>query len=477
VGAGLVYSIDGVNYQDSVTFSGLTAGTYLVTVMNSDSCISDAVSGVLDSQPPTPDTATLSVIQPSCTVATGTITVIAPVGAGLVYSIDGVNYQDSVRFSGLTAGTYLVTVMNSDSCVSGSVSAVLQSQPPTPIMATANVIHPNCIDSTGTITVTSPLAVGLSYSIDSINFQSGYIFSHIAPGSYSVFVKNLYSCISVPAHAVINPKPFNCSGDIFNTTATCNDFKYAVTGKLHEKLCYMVKSNKVFNVTPGMFFYYALVQAPASSFTINVVQSVNNAAFRLFSVMKDQAILWSDTCTKFIVGKETQTGQTQINVTGAVAGKFYVLSVKYDSKSIIGGVVSGTPIPEYTFFAKVNTVMVPNSSTSISMYPNNCNVVGTSNTGTASSTMMEVEVKRGQVQLYPNPGAGSYTLTVNDFGKGEAVILVMDAYGKMLFTKEVALINGSLVLPLRLQKDAANGIYFVQVTNGDQRKTIRLIKQ
>ena len=49
-------------------------------------------------------------VQPTCTTPTGTIVVTAPVGANLEYSINGITYQSSTTFSGLTSNTYNVTV-------------------------------------------------------------------------------------------------------------------------------------------------------------------------------------------------------------------------------------------------------------------------------------------------------------------------------------------------------------------------------
>jgi hypothetical protein len=45
-----------------------------------------------------------------CTVATGSITVTAPLGAQYTYSIDGTNFQASPTFNTLAPNGYTVTV-------------------------------------------------------------------------------------------------------------------------------------------------------------------------------------------------------------------------------------------------------------------------------------------------------------------------------------------------------------------------------
>jgi hypothetical protein len=104
-------------------------------------------------QPPTPATPTVSVTtQPSCTLATGTITVSAPIGAGLTYSINGSTYSNTTGvFSGVSAGTYAVTVRNSSGCTSAATSVTVTAQPTTPVL-TVNSLSV-CAGTSTTLTV------------------------------------------------------------------------------------------------------------------------------------------------------------------------------------------------------------------------------------------------------------------------------------------------------------------------------------
>ena len=111
--------------------------------------------------------------QPTCEVATGTITVTSPVpAAGITYSIDGVTYTNtSGVFSGVVAGTYQVTVKNAAGCVSAPTPVTVNAAPETPAAPLASVTaQPTCEVATGTITVTSPVpAAGISYSINGVD--------------------------------------------------------------------------------------------------------------------------------------------------------------------------------------------------------------------------------------------------------------------------------------------------------------------
>jgi hypothetical protein len=104
----------------SKTISGLAAGTYNYTVANAEGCTSVASANVMINAPPAkPEAPTVTFTQPTCIVATGTITIMAPKGTGMTYSINGSTYTNTTGiFTLVTAGTYTVTAKNSDGCIS-----------------------------------------------------------------------------------------------------------------------------------------------------------------------------------------------------------------------------------------------------------------------------------------------------------------------------------------------------------------------
>nr|WP_068893413.1 gliding motility-associated C-terminal domain-containing protein [Pedobacter panaciterrae] len=339
LGAGLTYSVNGITYQSDVTFAGLIAGTYALTVKNADGCISPATSVVIDPQPATPIAAIATTIQPTCALATGTITVTAPLGAGLTYSVDGTTYQPGVTFNSLVAGTYALTVKNADGCVSPATSVVITPQPATPIAAAATTIQPTCALATGTITVTAPLGAGLTYSVDGTTYQPGVTFNGLVAGTYALTVKNVSGCVSPATSVVINPQPaapIAATATTVQPTCALAMGTITVTAPLGAGLTYSVDGT---TYQPGVTFNslvagtYALTVknasgcvSPATSVVINPQPATPIAAI---------ATTVQPTCA-LATGAITVTAPLGAGLTYSIDGATYQPGVTFN------GLVAGT---------------------------------------------------------------------------------------------------------------------------------------
>ncbi len=214
VGTEYTYSIDGTNFQDSPTFAGLAPGNYTVTTQG-NGCTSVTANITINNALVVPVVATTTLTQPTCAVATGTIVVTNPTGAGYTYSIDGTNFQNSATFANLAPGSYIVTTQSADGCTSVTASVTINAAPASPAVATTSVTQPTCT-TPGSIEVTAP--AGLEYSIDGTTFQTGTTFANLAPGTYTLTTRNTEGCTSVTASITINPAPG--APAVANTTVT-----------------------------------------------------------------------------------------------------------------------------------------------------------------------------------------------------------------------------------------------------------------
>jgi hypothetical protein len=163
--AGETYSFDSGPYSATLVYSGLAAGSsHTVTAQNAAGCISSVSNITLNAQPATPAAPTLTATHPTCTLATGSVTITAV--AGETYSFDSGPYSATLVYSGLAAGSsHTVTAQNAAGCISSVSNITLNAQPATPAAPTLTATHPTCTLATGSVTITA--VAGETYSFDS----------------------------------------------------------------------------------------------------------------------------------------------------------------------------------------------------------------------------------------------------------------------------------------------------------------------
>lgn len=231
----------------SFTVSYLTAGTYNFDVTNSEGCTSARSSDVIiEQQPPTPSAPVVnSIIQPSCTVATGSVALSGLPTEG-TWTLT--RYPGTVKTSGsganttitgLSPGTYNYTITNDRGCTSlASANIIITVQPVTPSAPVIGTItQPTCIVATGTVVLKNLPSQGswtLNCFPDGSNITgsgTSITIRDLLPGTYYFTVTNSVGCTSARSSDVIidqqpsttplikitNPQPV-CSPQTVNLT-------------------------------------------------------------------------------------------------------------------------------------------------------------------------------------------------------------------------------------------------------------------
>ncbi|GAB3018392.1 hypothetical protein GCM10027185_13940 [Spirosoma pulveris] len=190
---GWQYKLNQGPFQTIPLFTGLASGSYTVVAKDTAGCQSErSVTITADSAP------TVSSVQstpPRCETANGTVTMVATGGKPpLTYSINyGVSYQANPTFTNLAGGTYTVRVRDANGC---EINKALSLPAFTPMaILTTTVVPTTCGETNGQASVT--VAGGrnpIQYSLDSRAFQSIPFFTDLAPGSYTLVVKDSSGC-------------------------------------------------------------------------------------------------------------------------------------------------------------------------------------------------------------------------------------------------------------------------------------------
>jgi gliding motility-associated-like protein len=219
-GNSLEYSIDnGVTFFSSPVFTGLATGNYDVVVQYSvgtDVCTSTPRIMTITAAPSINGTATLTT--PYTCTTNGTITVSGVSGgvAPYTYSLDGVNFQAGLTFSGLTDGTYDVTIKDASGCTLISAPITIASlNPPTDLDFSGSPVM--CPANTSGVTITATGGAGvLEYQIlapaaSVTAYQSSNIFSGLVPNTYTFQVRDSNNCVYSESYTIAPLPPISVS--------------------------------------------------------------------------------------------------------------------------------------------------------------------------------------------------------------------------------------------------------------------------
>jgi hypothetical protein len=126
----------------------------------------------------------------------GSITIVNTTGghAPYTFSLNGTNYVTNATFKNLAAGSYKAYIKDNSGCGDTIRNIVVASVPT--IQVSAATTKASSCNNDGTITVkesggTAPFL----YSLNKIDFISNNVFSGIAPGIYTAWVKDETGCI------------------------------------------------------------------------------------------------------------------------------------------------------------------------------------------------------------------------------------------------------------------------------------------
>jgi len=191
------------NGQTSATATGLNAGTHCVTVTDANGCEDTACVNITE-----PATG-LSVVASQFTAVdcnganTGSAIAVVSGGSGTYsYSWTGTS-QINDTVTGLTAGTYTVTVSDGGSCT--AIDTVLISEPSAITVTVDSINHPTCPgDSNGFITVSASGGTP-GYTFAWPSGGTGQTEMNLPDGTYCVTVTDANNCQTVECIDINDP--------------------------------------------------------------------------------------------------------------------------------------------------------------------------------------------------------------------------------------------------------------------------------
>ncbi|MEM5566179.1 T9SS type B sorting domain-containing protein [Psychroserpens sp. AS72] len=363
-GNSLTYSIDGgTTFSNSPVFTGLIADDYEVVVaysIGSSECETVAQTVTILEADAISGTAELTA--PFTCISNGTITVTTVTGGDVPYSysIDGVNFQASNEFTGLTSGTYTITIQDANDCTVITNEIIVEAlNPPTDLEF--DIAPVTCPSNATTVTITNTIGgTGvLEYQIiaptaSATAYQTTTSFAGLEPGTYTFQVRDENDCeytesitidpIPAPIVNVVLTSGLDCTatpdatitGDITGTAP----FTYAVSidGSGYSNLG-ATGTPFTYNTSTAGTYQFQITDANGciAESSIITVNPITPPALSL--VLESQPILCNG----------DENGALDITIDNTVGTPPFVINVNNDTTGTdYGTQTSGLPAGTYT---------------------------------------------------------------------------------------------------------------------------------
>jgi len=498
---------------NNATATGLSTGTYTVTVYDAGSCSTMATVNIERAIPLSSATA-LAGANVSCYGGSNGQAKVSVNGgaAPLVYSWSPVGGSTYIA-NGLSAGTYSVTIM--DNCGTSASSSIIITQPAM-LRDSAIISYPACAGTTGSATIgvkggTSPYNYTWSPNVSTTASATGLTIR-----GYAVTVKDAKGCINpvdfsisqppVLRDSIVKSATVNLSCNGSNTGSATVGVKYGSTPYTY--IWSPAGGNNVTATGLSAGTYTVTVSGGSCSVTASVVISQPGALLSTASVStaitcygsstgKAKATVsggsspytysWSpvssaaSTATALSAGTYTVTVSDKCDNSTTSSVTLTQPVVLFDSVASLSrpacgtatgsasiGVTGGTSPYRYTWTPNVSTTATATGLTARSYVVqvkdvngcyNNLSVAITCSQPVTATYKEEASTPAVEnINLYPNPNTGQFTIS----GLQQGMILEMYDYtGKKISTTTV--INETMQLNIK----QANGVYLIRILDKD----------
>ncbi len=376
------------------------------------------------------------------------------------YSIDGTNYQASNTFTDLAAGTYTGYVKDAAGCVGTKPNIVIAAAPA--IVVSPFVRNASSCANDGSIEIYRSGGVPpYQYSLDNVTYQVSNVFSGLAAGSYTAYVKDSKNCVASQSAIVTQGAALNVTVTKTNASSCENDgtIRVFATGG-SSPYTYSID-----NVSFGSSNLFAGLSASNYTVYVKDVKGCTgslNVTINLNEIIVTAYATAASNCA-------SSNGTITLYRTGGVGPYTYSLDgMNYQASSVFTGLVPGY----YEGFVKDSKTC---TASLIDIYVGpDCGQkqIFANKSVSAKAVVSDVPATALNIKAYPNPSASEFILNLEGYGTAKVAIVVTDIMGRKVFQAE-----GNARPQYRFGNNFNAGIYNVQVISGTEKKQIKVVKE
>lgn len=425
---------------------GLTAGTYTLTVSDANGC-SESHSIVVGSNSGTLSIQNAVVTDETCGDGTGAIDVVI-IGGTAPLSYSWSNGSTTEDLTGLSAGTYILTVTDANGC--SEIQTYVVNNQANAIAYTSSITNEICSNTSGSValTVTGGTA---PYTYAWSNGGTNASISGLASGVYSCTITDALGCSVLTSDFTVGNTASGMSGATVVTDAACGpngSIDLTITGgtaPINVVWSNAVTTEDISGLGQGVYTYTA---TDANGCVVTGTATVTETNANL---------TYTYTTTSEVCGNGL--GSVDLTPNGGVAPYSFAWSGGETTEDIAGQ-SAGT----YTcVITDANGCSITTSGIQITDLPGNLNisnVVATDETCSNGFGSIDISITGGTAPINYVWSEGSTTEDISNLSSGTYSVTVTDANGCEATTQ--AVINSSagslgIVQPIVTNENCSNG--------------------
>jgi hypothetical protein len=301
--------------------------------------------------------------------------------------------------------------------------------------------------------------------LNNVDFQQSNNFLNLAPGNYTAYVKDSKGCIGSKEVTVTRSALLNISVSKKNTSICVNDgsvnisasggttpYTYRLNGGAYQV------SNTFSALAVGN---YSLTVKDFKGCTKTVGVNIG-----LNEIVVNANTTNASNCT-------ATDGSIQLSAAGGFGPYLYSID---GSVFQTGNIFNNLQAGEYSGYAK-DTKGCLGVLAVIPVGPTNCftkiSTVTKNKNGQVGTSPLNNKIVSLNVKAFPNPSEKEFTLFLNGYSNNEKVLItVTDMLGRKIYQT-----SGTGKQQFKFGSGFMSGMYFVEVAQGAEKKSLKLIKE
>lgn len=246
-----LYSLNGGAYGSQTTFTGMSAGSFILSIKDNNNCIFDTTL-ILKIDKNIPSDPIINLSGPSCSAALNGNIDISSIGSGTapyLYSLNGGPFVPSASFTNIAAGSFIISIKDNNGCQFDTTVTlkINENIPSDPII---NLSGPSCnVATNGSINIAS-ISSGTppyQYSLNGGAYGVQSAFNNVSTGAFTISIKDNNNCVfdttinlkvnlNIPSDPILNITGPSCtvaqngSIDISGVNNGTPPYAYSING-------------------------------------------------------------------------------------------------------------------------------------------------------------------------------------------------------------------------------------------------------